>query len=224
VLAIVSAASIAAALLVPAEYGAIPRQSGSLDGVRTLRSILALLGILTFFMGIGAVWAFLEPLGARRGIDAQTVAFMVSANLGVQVLGALAATWLEARLDYRLVLLTSALVIAAATAALEVASLPIFWAAVLAIGFVWLFVIPFQVGQTVAADSSRGAVLLAPTAIFCGVALGPLGASAFVTGEDASAALFFAIGAIAASLALFGLFLVILRRSARVTASREAMT
>jgi DHA1 family inner membrane transport protein len=216
-LGIVSAASLAPALLVPAEYGAIPKQGGSMDGVLTIRAILALLSVLTFFMCIGAIWAFLEPLGARHGIDAQTIAFMVSANLGVQVLGALAATWLQERISYRPVVLVCGLVAIAATAIVEVGiSLPMFWLAVLAIGFVWLFVIPFQVGQTVAADSSRSAALLAPAAIFCGVALGPLVASAFVTGDDASAVPLFAICAVVVSLALFGLFLAALRRSAGV--------
>ena len=99
-LAAVSAASTVAALLAPKEYGEIPKQSGSMDGVMTTRSILALAGILTFFMCIGAIWAFLEPLGKRQGVDSQTIAFMVSASLGAQVLGALAATALQSRVGY----------------------------------------------------------------------------------------------------------------------------
>jgi DHA1 family inner membrane transport protein len=215
VLAAVCAASIVAAFLVPAEYGEIPKQGGSMDGVMTTRSILALLGILTFFMCIGAIWAFLEPLGKRQGVDSQTVAFMVSASLGAQVLGALAATALQSRVSYPMAIVGCAVVAIAAAAVLGVGtSLPMFWLAVLAIGFVWMFIIPFQIGQTVAADSSRSAALLVPAANLFGAALGPLAASVFVAGDDASAVPVFSIGAVVVSVILFGLFLMTSRRRA----------
>jgi DHA1 family inner membrane transport protein len=213
VLAVVCVASVVVAFLVPAEYDEIPKQGGSIDGVLTARSILALLGILTFFMCIGAIWAFLEPLGGRHGIDSQTVAFMVSASLGAQVLGALAATWLQGRISYRAAILGCGVVTIAAAAVLGIgASLSMFWLAVLAIGFIWMFIIPFQIGQTVAADSSRSAALLVPAANLFGAALGPLAASIFVAGDDASAVPVFSIGAVVVSLALFGLFLMTSRR------------
>jgi hypothetical protein len=215
VLAVVCLASIVAALLVPSEYGEIPKQAGGVDGVLTARSILALLGILAFFMCIGAIWAFLEPLGGRHGVDAQTVAFMVSASLGAQLLGALAATWLQARINYRAAILGCCVVAIAAAAVLGVgSSLAMFWVAVLAIGFVWMFIIPFQIGQTVAADSSRSSALLVPAANLIGAALGPLIASIFVVGDDASAVPAFSIAAAIVSLALLGLFLMTSRRLA----------
>ena len=214
-LAAVSAASTVAALLAPKEYGEIPKQSGSMDGVMTTRSILALAGILTFFMCIGAIWAFLEPLGKRQGVDSQTIAFMVSASLGAQVLGALAATALQSRVGYPKAIVGCAAVVIIAAAVLGVgASLPMFWLAVLAIGFVWMFIIPFQIGQTVAADSSRSAALLVPAANLIGAALGPLAASLFVAGDDASAVPAFSIGAVVVSVILFGLFLMTSRRRA----------
>jgi len=215
VLAVVCVASLLVAFLVPAEYGDIPKEGGSMDGVLTLRSILALLGILAFFMFIGAIWAFLEPLGGQNGIDSQTVAFMVSASLAAQVLGALAATWLQARIGYRAAILGCGLVGVAAAVVLGTgASLPMFWLAVLAIGFVWMFIIPFQIGQTVDADSSRSTALLVPAANLLGAALGPLLASLFVVGDDAGAIPVFSIGAVLVSLVLFGLFLVASRRRA----------
>jgi len=215
VLAAVCAASVIPALLVPTEYGAIPKQGGGMDGVLTTRSILALLGILTFFMCIGAIWAFLEPLGGRRGVDSQTVAFMVSASLGAQVLGAFAATALQSRVGYATAIVGCVVVAIVAVAVLDIgASLTMFWTAVLAIGFVWMFIIPFQIGQTIAADSSRSAALLVPAANLFGAALGPLAASIFVTGDDASAVPVFAIAADVASLVLFGLFLMTSRRRA----------
>ena len=101
-LGIICLVSIGVALLVPAEYGEMPKQSASMDGVFTVRSILALLMIVLFFMFVVAVWTFLEPLGGKVGIDAQTVGVLVSIGLFVQVAASLAAAWLEAYLDYRL--------------------------------------------------------------------------------------------------------------------------
>jgi len=213
VLAVVSLVSVAFAVLVPAEYGEIPKQKGNIDGVLTLRSILALLSIFAFFMFVGAIWAFLEPLGGQNGIDSQTVAFMVSASLAAQVLGALAATWLQAHIGYRAAILVCSLLGLAASVVLSISpTLAQFWAAVLVIGFIWMFIVPFMIGQTVDADSSRSTALLIPAAQLFGAALGPLAASMFVVGDDARAVPVFSIGAVIASLMLFGLFLIAARR------------
>jgi MFS family permease len=213
VLAAVSLASVVLATLVPAEYGALPKQKGSMDGVLTLRSILTLLGIFAFFMFVGAIWAFLEPIGGQNGIDSQTVAFMVSASLAAQVVGALAATWLQAHISYRAAILACSLLGLAASVVLGIGpTLAQFWGAVLVIGFIWMFVIPFMIGQTVDADSSRSTALLIPAAQLFGAALGPLAASMLVVGDDARAVPMFSIGAVIASLILFGLFLIAARR------------
>jgi MFS family permease len=213
VLAIVSLVSVAAALLGPGEYGELPKQKGSMDGVLTLRSMLALLGIFAFFMFVGAIWAFLEPLGGQNGIDSQTVAFMVSASLAAQVLGALAATWLQAHIGYRAAILACSLLGLAASVVLGIGpTLAQFWGAVLVIGFIWMFIIPFMIGQTIDADSSRSTALLIPAAQLFGAALGPLAASTLVVGDDARAVPMFSVGAVIASLMLFGLFLIATRR------------
>jgi DHA1 family inner membrane transport protein len=213
VLAVVSLVSVVLAALVPAEYGELPKQKESMDGVLTLRSILALLGIFAFFMFVGAIWAFLEPLGGQNGIDAQTVAFMVSASLAAQVVGALAATWLQAHIGYRAAILVCSLLGLAAAVVLGISpTLAQFWGAVLVIGFIWMFIVPFMIGQTVDADSSRSTALLIPAAQLFGAALGPLAASMLVVGDDARAVPMFSIGAVIASLVLFGLFLIAARR------------
>jgi MFS transporter, DHA1 family, inner membrane transport protein len=213
VLAVVSLVSVVVAFLGPAEYGELPKQKGSMDGVLTLRSILALLGIFAFFMFVGAIWAFLEPLGGQNGIDSQTVAFMVSASLAAQVVGALAATWLQAHIGYRVAIIVCSLLGLAAAIVLGISpTLAQFWGAVLVIGFIWMFIVPFMIGQTVDADSSRSTALLIPAAQLFGAALGPLAASMLVVGDDARAVPMFSIGAVIASLVLFGLFLIATRR------------
>lgn len=212
-LAAVCVASIAVAFALPAEYGDLPRQPQGTDGVLTVKSILCLLSIFAFFLCIGALWAFLEPLGARYGIDGQTVGFIVSASLAVQVVGAVAATWATDRMTYRSALLGCGAVAIAASAVIAGNPSPaLFWAASLAIGFVWMFIIPFQVGMAVAADQTRSTALLVPAANLIGAGLGPLVASIFIVGNDVGPVPYFGIGAIVASIALVVLFRALARR------------
>jgi hypothetical protein len=205
--------SIGVALLVPTEYGEMPKQSASMDGVFTVRAILSLLMIALFFMFVVAVWTFLEPLGVKVGIDAQTVGVLVSIGLFVQVAASLAAAWLEAYLDYRLGIIGCGIVGLIAAAILHASpTLLMFCVAVLAINFVWMFIVPFMIGMTLAADSTRNTCLLVPAAQLSGAAFGPLAATAFVEGENASAVPLFGIAMTVLSLVLFGLFVIAVRR------------
>jgi DHA1 family inner membrane transport protein len=211
-LGVVCLVSIGVAFLVPPEYGEMPKQSASMDGVFTVRAILSLLMIGLFFMFVVAVWTFVEPLGGKVGIDAQTVGVLVSIGLFVQVAGSLAAAWLESYLDYRLGILGCGVVGLIAAAILGGSpTLLMFCVAVLAISFVWMFIIPFMIAMTLAADSTRSTCLLVPAAQLLGAAFGPLAATAFVEGENASAVPLFGMALTVLSLALFGLFLIAMR-------------
>jgi MFS transporter, DHA1 family, inner membrane transport protein len=214
-LGIVCVVSIGAALLVPTEYGDMPKQSASMDGVFTVRAMCALLMIVLFFMFVVAVWTFLEPLGGKVGIDAQTVGVLVSIGLFVQVAASLAAAWLEAYIDYRLGIIGCGVVGLIALMILGTSpTLLMFCVAVLTISFVWMFIVPFMISMTLAADSTRNTVLLVPAAQLLGAALGPLAATAFVDRENVSAVPIFGIAMTVFSLALFGLFLIAVRRRA----------
>jgi len=164
---------------------------------------------------IGAIWAFLEPLGTQYGIDSQAIGVLVSASLAMQVLGAAMATWLEARLDYRVALVGVGIVAIAAAAILGSGPTPaMFRAAVLTVGFVWLFVIPYQIRLAIIADSTRGTALLVPAAQLLGSALGQVAASLFIIGADVRPVPEFAAFSVAVSLILLGLFVAASRRRA----------
>ncbi|EJN06329.1 arabinose efflux permease family protein [Phyllobacterium sp. YR531] len=211
VLAIVCFASITVALLVPAEYEKLIKQKDNLDGVFTLRSALALLAIFSFFLFIGSLWAFLEPLGAQYGIDARHVGMLVSISLGVQVAGAICATLIDRRLDYRVAMIAS--VIAAAGAALTLGNQPSmlgFWVSALVVAFLWMFITPYQIALTVAADKSRATALLLPAAQLLGAALGPIGASLFIINDDVGAVPYFGVAALSCSLSASCVLLILL--------------
>jgi DHA1 family inner membrane transport protein len=211
-MAVVAAASIAIVPMAPNGYAPLPKVQNSLDGVFTLRAVLALLSIFAFFLFIGAVWAFLEPIGARSGIDAATVGKIVSAALVAQIIGALLSTWAADRMHYGIGIFACGLIALAAIGVILSGPTPgAFWAAALVIGFVWLFIIPCQVGMAVAADESRSTATLVPAANLLGAAIGPILASLFIAGNDVSGVVWFGLGAVIASFILLGLFFAVTR-------------
>lgn len=212
VLAAVCVASLAVAFSVPADYADLPKDE-NLANVLTVPAMTALLSVFCYFMFFGAVWAFLEPLGAQYGIDGRTVGLIVSASLAVQVLGAMTATAFEARIDYRLAIVAIGAV--AVVCSLVLASGPglaTFWVAALVMGFILLFIVPYQIRLAITADETRSAVLLVPAAQLFGLAIGPIAVSALIDGKDFRPVPEFAAASAVASVALLGLFVFVARR------------
>lgn len=212
VLAIVCIASVAVAFIVPADYADLPKGE-QFSNVLTVPSLTALLCVFCYFMFFGSVWAFLEPLGAQYGIDGRTVGLIVSASLAVQVLGAMTATAFEARIDYRVAIVAIGVVAVACSAVLAGSPGPaIFWAAALVMGFILLFIVPYQIRLGITADETRTAVLLVPAAQLFGLAIGPIAASLLIDGKDFRTVPEFAAASAAASVAMLGLFILVARR------------
>jgi predicted MFS family arabinose efflux permease len=174
-----------------------------------------LLCVFCYFMFFGSVWAFLEPLGAQYGIDGRTVGLIVSASLAVQVLGAMTATAFEARIDYRIAIAVIGVVAVACSAVLAGSpGLTIFWATALVMGFILLFIVPYQIRLGITADETRTAVLLVPAAQLFGLAIGPIAASLLIDGKDFRPVPEFAAASAAASVVMLGLFILVARRRA----------
>ena len=213
-LAVVSLATLAITSLLADDYGPMPKAAiDSGNATQRLRSVMAVMTIFTLYLFIGAIWAFLEPLGGESGVDAATVGVIVSASLLVQVIGALAATALEPHIRYPVVIGGSAA--AAVLIAIGFASgagLTLFWFLSLATGFLWLFVVPWQISMTIAADPSRKTALFVPAAQLFGAAIGPAGAAAFISETDFHPAAWFGAAAAALSLTLLLLLLALNRR------------
>jgi len=214
-LALVSLASLAGVFLLPASYGPLPKPADQASsGLWRPAPLTALLAIFSFYMFLGALWAFLEPLGGEAGITADIVGLMVSVSLVAQILGATISTAIEARLSFRPVLAVASLLSVAIALAISLhPPAVIFWCLAMAIGFIWLFVVPFQIRIAVDADASRGAALVVPAAQLFGAALGPAGASAFVDSGSSVGVAYFAAASAAASFVLVLLNAVARRRA-----------
>ncbi|RWB54835.1 MFS transporter [Mesorhizobium sp.] len=211
-LGVVCLLSLVVAWTVPDDYADLPKEE-HFANVLTIPAITALLSIFCYFMFFGTVWAFLEPLGAEFGIDGRTVGLMVSASLAAQVVGAMTATVFEAHIDYRLAI-TVIGAVAAVTSALLASGpgLLVFWAVALVMGFILLFIVPYQIRLAITADETRTAVLLVPAAQLFGLAIGPIAASLLIDGDNFRPVPEFAAATALASVALLGIFALVARR------------
>ncbi|RUY85286.1 MFS transporter, partial [Mesorhizobium sp. M7A.F.Ca.CA.003.01.2.1] len=84
--------------------------------------------------------------------------------------------------------------------------------AALAMGFILLFIVPYQIRLAITADETRTAVLLVPAAQLFGLAIGPIAASLLIDGKDFRPVPEFAAASAVASVALLGLFVLVSRR------------
>ncbi|MGK6318224.1 hypothetical protein [Sphingomonas sp. DT-204] len=156
------------------------------------RGLVALGGVVFYLAFIVAVWVYIEPLARQEHIGAAAIATAPPLALAMQVLGAAAATGLAGRVPPRL---TIVLVGIANLGLLGLIGAPpsdaAFVAAVAVFGFLWLFVMPFQIPIVIAADPSRRAAMLIGGAQLTGSSLGPFLAALLVGDADVSPVLWF---------------------------------
>ena len=205
-LGILSAAAALVAPLLPASLD--PLKADGAPKLKVSPAVVLTLTIIFCEMAtLGALWAFLEPLGTRAGLDSQTAQTIVSGVLVMQVIGGLTATALAERLPPGRTLAAAALILGAITLTIGLAPgpAPIRFAVLCAVfGFVWLFMMPFHIGLALRVDPAGQVAMLAPAAQLTGSAFGPLVVSLIVVGDDAGPAPLVAAGFAFAALATLG--------------------
>jgi hypothetical protein len=201
ILGVVTLAGLLITPWLPKAYS--PIVSGAeATGLPPPRGIAALVGVLLTLAFIVAVWVYLEPLGLERGIAPSTVHVIAPLSLAMQVLGAGAATLLAGRLPARATIAVVGLLDLALLGVMAAPPSPsVFIAATAAFGFLWLFVMPFQIPVVIAADPSRRAALLIGGAQLIGSSLGPFLASTLVDEHSVSPVLWFGTACIVTGVA-----------------------
>ena len=160
----------------------------------------ALVSVLIYLAFVVGLWVYLEPLAIRGGIDPGAVALAVPIGLGAQVVGALLATLIVGRVSAFWVVLAVAatnLVLLALFGGGPAAAL--FLAATGMFGFLWMFIMPFQLELVIIADPTRRAATLIGGAQLIGSSLGPLLASLLVGEKQVSNVLWMGAACILAS-------------------------
>lgn len=136
---------------------------------------------------IGALWAYLEPLALRAGLDTHAAQLQTSWVLGMQIVGGLAAIYWVRRLSVTATLTLGSLALCLVAAAMyRVPGAPAlgFAAVCVAFGFAWMFLMPFHVGLALRADAQGRVAVLVPAAQLIGSACGPLLASLLLHADD----------------------------------------
>jgi len=153
-------------------------------GLPPAAGMAALVSALIYLAFVVGLWVYLEPLAVRGGVDAGAIALAVPIGLGAQVGGALLATLIIGRVNALWVVLATAAVNLVLLAIFgDGPAAPIFLAATGMFGFLWMFIMPFQLELVIMADPSRRAATLIGGAQLIGSSLGPLLASLLV-GEN----------------------------------------
>ena len=222
-LGVVSAAALLVAPLLPASLE--PLAPKGAEGLRFSWAVaLTLLTVFCQMSAIGALWAFLEPLGTRAGFDSQTAQTIVSGVLAMQVVGGLAAMVAVGMLRPQATLMAGAAILAAIALAIHVLPIPApvaFASLCAAFGFVWLFLMPFHIGLAFRADAAGRVAVLVPAAQLTGSAFGPLVASLIVVGDNPGPVPAVSASFALAALAAVGILEAMRRSGVEATPAKE---
>lgn len=156
----------------------------------TPNKVLPLFVVFLQLATLGALWAYIEPLGVEVGFRPTAVQTLVAACLGIQVVGGLCGSALVRALSAPAVLLAGSTLLCAVALGVsytEGGGATAFVVLCALFAFTWLFITPFQMRFAFDADASGRVASLIPAAQIFGIACGPLIASFFVEGEHAQA-------------------------------------
>ena len=148
-----------------------------------------LLGLVMFSIGLGAIWAFLERMGAGAGFVMADIGSGLAISSLIGGIGALLAAVLGQRLG-RLIPLTIGIggQLLVCWLLSDSITWPIYLAAATLFNFFWNLALPFLLGAIATADRSGRFMVLIPAAEAGGFAMGPMIAGVFIVGDDYAAA------------------------------------
>ncbi len=148
-------------------------------------AMVALVALLAYFTGRGAVWIYLERLGVASGLSIQAIANVLAGTSAGGILGAILATRLNTRLSTAKVL-TFGMACSLGSLLLLVYGMRIetFLPAAIIFNFAFTFTMPYMLGALSHIDPQGRIVVLGFTMQTTGLALGPALAAILLTGND----------------------------------------
>jgi DHA1 family inner membrane transport protein len=183
-LAACSLLGVLPALMGPSRFEPLPIGPGESEAPPA-RGWLALAATLIYISAGAAVGVYLQPLARQAGLGASVAQTALWVSLVGQVTGGAMATLLAGRVRYFTVFIITSVVYLGCWALLGFHQPAWLFVANNAVaGVVGLFLAPFLVPMTIAADPSRRAAVLSGAAQLLGGALGPLLASQVVSDRD----------------------------------------
>lgn len=141
-------------------------------------SVIALLGVLAYFIGMGAVWPFIERIGSDRALSTTTVYTALTLAQFAGMGGALLAVWIAARFSRVQALgLGSSLTIGAMIMLVTTTGQVSYMVATVLFFFAWIYTIPVLMGGLAELDRSGRVAVLGVTMQTAGLSAGPYIAS-----------------------------------------------
>ncbi len=149
--------------------------------------IIGLLATVMFFVGVAAVWGFLERIGAAEGFSAQDIANVLAISLVASVFGAVVASVLGVRYTRHWPMVVALVIqLIALTLLVEGMSLLAYAVAIIVYSLGWNLWMPYQLSAISRVDRSGRIMGVVPLAQSFGVSLGPLIAGQLLSGESYS--------------------------------------
>ncbi|HKD22795.1 MAG TPA: hypothetical protein VKB71_12335 [Rhizomicrobium sp.] len=173
-------------LLLPKSFDALHEPSaGESAGGLSLRTIAALASVFFFMAYFIGFFSYFGPISAQAHHPEYVFNQAASLSLFSQVVGAGIASLVAGRVSFFPVIAFCSIVNLAILALVATMPGPIVFIALACLfGFLWLFLLPFQVPMLIEADPTRRAAVLMPGAQLLGAALGPTLCSFAIVGED----------------------------------------
>lgn len=197
------------ALVALATVGWIPQPAGgaghqSASGGSVAPAMYALLVMLVWCTGLGAVWAFVKLIGSAGGIEEAAVGQALGLSTAIATVGALAASAIGDRFGRMLPVSVALLVQAVMVFLLQGQMSWLQFAATAAVFQIfWNLTGPYMMGTIALSDTTGRISLLIPTAQIGGFFLGPVVVGMFLAEGSYAAVNYVGAACILLALALF---------------------
>ena len=161
---------------IPAAFTGL-RENGEQHALPPFPMIGAVLSLglsLIFWIGLGGVWAFVERLGVKAGLDQMAIGGVLTLYPFASIAGALTASLLHTRFG-RTPLLAAAIGLAMLSAVMVgwASSITIFTLGVLIFSFIWPLFLAYMGGAMAVLDPAGRVVAMSVTSQTIGMAVGP---------------------------------------------------
>lgn len=151
-----------------------PRQRATSRSLPRFDALLGILAVLTFYIGLSAIWTFIGGIGKETGLSAQASGQVLSVATLFGIAGASAATLIGQRGSRRLMLFAGYLAMVVSIGLLYgTPELLRFVVAALVFKFTWTFVLPFVLATLADLDHTGNLMNYTNLMIGGGLAVGP---------------------------------------------------
>ncbi|MGH8250570.1 MAG: MFS transporter [Steroidobacteraceae bacterium] len=177
------------------------QKRGGKRRVMSWKAAYALISILIYFVGMSAIWAFLERIGHAKGLDTVHLSIALSASAVGNMVGSLAVGVVAHRLSTVAGLVTGFLVLIAGLLGLvALDEWQAFLVSAVLFFFSWGFYFPFQFRLLARVDDERSVSGIMPAITSSGLTIGPAVGGILLVAGGAGSVCAFGLAAVVASL------------------------